>query len=144
MGRIQEVITRAIVLPGGSIDASGAYVQPLLATGGGVAIAAATANQALTVAAGAGSFGYMTDLNLIITATAVVAGTVSLLDASGGTVLWSFPYLAAGAVNQVIQIHFSNPVRTSIANGQFFITTTGAGVTWAASCNGYTDKVLGN
>lgn len=143
MGRIQEVITRAIVLPGGSIDASGANVQPLLATGGGIAILAATANQAFTPAV-AGKFAYMTDVWFINTFSAAVANTISILDSSGGATLFNVPLLTGIAIGQIIQFKFSVPFRTLAAGGQFFISTTGAAVTWAGGCNGYYDNSLGN
>jgi hypothetical protein len=143
MGRILEVVNRSLVLPGGSIDAAGAYVDPLKAVGGGVAIAAATANQAFTVAV-SGRYGYLSDVLLFVTATAAVAGSISILDSSGGTVVWSFPFPGAPAAGASLVMKFTNPPRTALAGGQFFITTTGAGVTWAAMCNGYTDNALGN
>jgi hypothetical protein len=144
MGRILESVGRQLVLPGGSIDAAGAHVLPLMATGGGIAVAANTPNQAFTVAA-SGQFGYMTDLIIIVTLTAAVAGTIALLDSSGGTVLWGIGFGAGGpTLGMVIPIRFSNPVRTLTAGGQFFISTTGAGITYTAACNGYKENSLGN
>jgi hypothetical protein len=144
MAFIDQVLKRSLVLPGGSIDATGAYVAPLLATGGGVVVAANTANQAFTVAV-SGQFGFITDILIIVTATAAVAGTIALLDSSGGTVLWGTGFGSGGpALNAVIPVRFSNPPRTLTAGGQFFISTVGAGITYIASCNGYTDKSLGN
>jgi hypothetical protein len=143
MGKILEVVNRSLVLPGGSLDASGAYVAPLLAVGGGAAIAAATANQAFT-AASAGRFGYLTDVLLFVTATAAVSGNISILDQSSGAVVWNFPYPGAPNAGTVITLKFTNPPRTALAGGQFFITTTGAGVTWVAMANGYYDNALGN
>lgn len=144
MGRLLEVINRSVILPGGSIDATGAYVQPLRATGGGLAVAANTANQAFTIAS-SGNFAYMTDLNIIVTLTAAVAGTIALLDASGGTVLWGIGFGAGGPVlGSVIPVRFSVPVRTATAGGQFYLTTTGATITYIATCNGYYENALGN
>lgn len=139
-----SIVSRTISLPGGSLDASGAYVAPLQAIGGGLAVAANTANQAFTIAA-SGQFGYMTDLLIIVTATAAVAGTIALLDSSGGTILCGIGFGATGpALGSVIPVKFSNPPRTLTAGGQFFISTTGAGCTYLAICNGITDKSFGN
>ena len=143
MGRILEVIGRNLMLPGVSIDATGSFVQPLSATGGGVVIAAATANQAITSAV-AGRFQYMTDIMLYLTFSAAVAATLTVLDASGGTVLVNLNFTTAPAVGAIIPLKFSNPLRTATAGGQFFITTTGAAITWIAVLNGYTDNSLGN
>ena len=143
MGRISENIQRSVIIPGYGIDLSGNYVQPLRATGGGLAIAAATANQALTVAS-AGNFAYLTDLWIMPTALAAVANTFSILDASGGTVLFNLPLLTGLAVCALVPIHFSVPLRTATAGGQFFVSTTGAALTWAAWVNGYYDNSLGN
>lgn len=139
-----SIVSRTVSLPGVSLDATGAFVQPLMATGGGLLVAANTPNQAFTVAA-SGQFGYMTDLLIIVTSTAAVAGTITLLDSSGGTVLWGLGFAATGPVlGSVIPVKFSNPIRTLTAGGQFFISTTGAGVTYMATCNGITDKSFGN
>jgi hypothetical protein len=144
MGRILESVGRQLVLPGGSIDAAGAYVAPLIATGGALAVAANTINQALTVAA-SGRFAYMTDMLIVVTATAAVAGTIALQDSSGGTVLWGIGFGATGpTIGAVIPVRFTNPPRNLTAGGQFFLSTTGAGVTYTVSCNGYYDNSLGN
>lgn len=143
MGRISENIQRTLTLPAYGINLSGAYVAPLTATGGGLAIAAATANQALTVAS-AGNFAYMTDLWIMPTALAAVANTFSVLDSSGGTVLFNLPLLTGLAVGSLVPIRFSVPIRTAVAGGQFFVSTTGAALTWAAWVNGYYDNSLGN
>ncbi len=142
-GRIIENINRNLVLPGGSIDVTGAYITPLMAPGGGLIVAANTANQTFSNAV-SGSFGFMTDLFIINTATAAVAATIGIQDASGGTVLWGLSFPATGPIlGTVINIQFSNPLRTSVAGGIFVLTTTGAGVTWMATCNGYTTSSLG-
>lgn len=144
MGRILESVGRQLVLPGGSIDASGAYVAPLQGPGGGLVVAANSANQVLSNAV-AGRFGYITELLLIVTATAAVSSTIALQDASGGTVLWGFAFPATGPIlGTILPVRFSNPPRTAAAGGQFFISTTGAGITYMASCNGYLDNGLGN
>lgn len=111
--------------------------MPLKATGGSVVIAANTANQALTDAAGDGLHGHMTRLKLICRAVGSGAHTLSLLDKSAGNVLWKLDLAAALTVGQVIDVIFDYPHRTQDANGQFFITTTVAGYTWDASCNGF-------
>lgn len=141
---ILENIGRSLVLPGGSLDASGAYVAPLQGAGGGLVVGANTANQVLSTTL-AGSFGFITDLYIVVTATAAVSSTIALLDASSGAVLWGFAFPAAGpAVGTVLNIRFSNPPRTAAAGGAFYISTTGAGITYMASCNGYFTKSLGN
>jgi hypothetical protein len=144
MGKILEVVNRSLVLPGGSIDAAGAYVAPLIATGGALAVTANTINQAFTVAS-SGRFAYMTDMLIVVTATAAVAGTIALLDASGGTILWGIGFSAAGpTLGAVIPVRFTNPPRNLTAGGQFFLSTAGVGLTYTASCNGYYDNALGN
>jgi hypothetical protein len=140
---IQSIVKRGLILPGGNIDQAGAYAAPLLATGGCVALTAAGANQAFSVAL-AGNFAYLTSITLICTATAGVAATISILDASGGNVLFKLTYTAAPALNATLTIPFQAVPRTAAQNGQFFATTTGAGVTWSIACNGYYDNAVGN
>jgi hypothetical protein len=143
MATLSGNIQRAITLPGGSIDQSGAHVQPLMGTGGGLAIAAATANQAFTVAV-AGKFAFMTSFWFVPTALAAVANTITILDSSGGAALWNMPLLTGLAVGTMVQVKLDVPIRTLAAGGQFFISTTGAALTWAGGCNGYYDSALGN
>ncbi len=135
-----------LVLPGGSYGSGGAYQAPLKAINGSVALAAATANQAVSVAV-ASNFGYLTDMYLWRTdATAALSASteVRLMDASAGTILWTmiWPAVTAAAATPFglappIIIHFSNPPRTSVVNGQFFITTVGTAITWSVQMNGY-------
>lgn len=137
------LISRVASMPSPAIKADGSYASPLLATGGGLAIAANTANQAISVVS-AGKFAYITDILLVCTALGAVVNTISLLDNTGGNVLWNMPLLTGLAVGAVIPVHFSIPRRCAVAGGQFYLSTTGIGVTWAVSIDGFYDDALGN
>lgn len=136
-------VQRTVMLPGGAIDATGVYPAPLMATGGGMALTAAGANQAFTVAL-AGKYGFMTGLWLVPTALVAVANSITLLDASGGNILWNMPLLTGLPIGTMVQVKFENPLRTAAAGGQFYMTTAGAALTWSVGCNGYYDSALGN
>ena len=84
------------------------------------------------------------DILLVCTALGAVVNTISLLDNTGGNVLWNMPLLTGLAVGAVIPVHFSIPRRCAVAGGQFYLSTTGIGVTWAVSIDGFYDDALGN
>lgn len=140
---VDREINRILTLPGGSIDETGVYVSALQSPSGGLVVAANTANQVLSTTA-TGKFGYLTDVYVFCTATSAVAATLAIQDAVSGAVLWGIAFPVTGpTLGIAIPIRFTNPPRTAAAGGAFIMSTTGAGVTWMATCNGYFSSSIG-
>ena len=137
------LVNRNATLPTPHWNSDGSYTIPLLAIGGELAVAAATANQPLTAAAPAAQYAYITNIYVIVTATAAAAASFSLLDATSGNVLHKFSYNAAGpTLHDKVTFRFEIPHRTAALAGQFFVTTTGAGITYSVQCNGFFTSLL--
>ena len=135
--------TKSLIIPSPQINAAGTYSTPLIAIGGGLLVLANTLNQALTVAAPAGEFAFITDMFITCLSTGAVQATISLLDSSGGTTLDLMATPATGpTLNMTMARRFTIPLRNLTAGGQFFISSGGVGVTWAIQVNGFYTNIL--
>lgn len=129
------------MFPGGGMDNTGAYVAPIKALNGSLTAAAATQDQPLTAAAGAGKYAYLLNVQVVCVA-AGGACAIEITDDAGGDAVWRLNLLAAPTVGQVYSGTFQMPPRTDQANGQFYVTTVGATSRWDVTCNGYIDSIL--
>ncbi len=138
-------IGKEATFPGGGWDQQRNYIGPLQSPNGSVALAAATADQAISEAPGSGIHGYLTS----VTAICTVAGgagvcTLTILDGPGGTPLWRLNLAAKPTANQEFKRTFEMPPRTRSSNGQFVATTSGTDTTWDVTVNGYKSSIMGN
>lgn len=104
------------------------FPTSLWITATGAAAAAATAT---LPAAGAGLFHYITHINITRNATAALAGTATIIHTSTnlpGSPAWSVGNaMAAGGTQIDVDINFSAPLKSSVANTNTTIVAAAAG-----------------
>jgi hypothetical protein len=98
-------------------------------TAGGRSVAAAATNTALTVAPAAGERQFIQKLILQCTLAPAAAGTITILDASGGTVLFNFEASTGHVAGTVLTFEFPVPLRTATAAALHVTTPANTG-TW--------------
>jgi hypothetical protein len=123
-------------LPGGAYAAAGTWQTPLMAIGGGLVLANATANTTALTNSLASNFGHITDVLIVCTLAGTGAQTVKILDASAGTAVFSLITSVATAGDS-FPFHFSSPPRTAAVGTTFFVSTSGTTGTWGIMVNGF-------
>jgi hypothetical protein len=119
------------------------YAKPIPSTAATVTAAANTAATLTLTAPGAGLYHYITSLHISRNATAALAGTATLVITTTnlpGSLAWSVGNaMAAGGTQIDIQMNFSSPLKSSVANTATTIVmpAPGAAVLWRCTATYY-------
>ena len=133
----------AVVAMRASLGERQIYSKPLPSTAATVTAAANTAATLTLTAPGAGLYHYITSLHISRNATAALAGTATLVITTTnlpGSLAWSVGNaMAAGGTQVDIQMSFSNPLKSSVANTATTIVmpVPGAAVLWRCTATYY-------